>query len=91
MPVVISSIHVGARAVLRHGQRVRQHRDAQFHESVGAGLRILVPQFNHSPFCLDFGVPLERGGFSVLLSYSTEQPVPLTASEDVLGTSVRPR
>ena len=91
LPFVISSIHVGGVLFYDMGSVYGSVAHAQFHQSVGAGLRVLVSQFNRSPFCLDFGVPLGRAAaFSVLLSYSTEQPVPLTASEDVLGTSVRP-
>jgi hypothetical protein len=36
-------------------------------------------------------VPLDQHGFTVLLSYSSEQPIPMTASEDALDASVRPR
>ena len=91
LPLVIASIHVGGVLFYDMGSVYGSLSSAQFHQSVGAGLRVLVSQFNRSPFCLDFGVPLEGGGFSVLLSYSTEQPVPLTAAEDALGVSVRPR
>jgi hypothetical protein len=42
----------------------------------------LFPQFNQTPFRLDLGVPLDEEGFSVLLSYGSEQAIPLTAADD---------
>ncbi|HMI94688.1 MAG TPA: hypothetical protein VK509_25110, partial [Polyangiales bacterium] len=55
---------------------------ASLHHATGAGLRVLFPQLNRTPFGVDVGVPLEKPGFSVLFSYGTEQVVPLTSADD---------
>jgi hypothetical protein len=90
LPLVIESVHIGAVAFYDAGSVYASLKNVQFHQSVGAGLRVLIPQFNRTPFCIDVGFPLQ-GGFSVLATYGTEQPVPLTATEDAYITStVRP-
>jgi hemolysin activation/secretion protein len=91
LPLVIQSVHVGGVLFYDVGTVYGTLSSAQAHQGIGAGLRILFSQFNPRPFGIDFGVPLDRHGFSVLVSYSSEQAVPLTASEDALGASVRPR
>jgi len=66
--------------------------DARMHHDVGAGLRVLFPQFNLSPFRADFGVPLDSKGFAVTVSYGSAQAVPLTANDDAEAlTGIRPR
>jgi hypothetical protein len=90
LPLVIESVHIGAVAFYDAGSVYASLKHVPFHQSVGAGLRLLIPQFNRTPFCVDFGFPLE-GGFSVLATYGTEQPVPLTATEDAyISSTVRP-
>lgn len=90
LPLVIESVHIGAVAFYDAGSVYTSLSHVPFYQSVGAGLRVLIPQFNRTPFCIDLGFPLQ-GGFSVLATYGTEQPVPLTATEDAYATStVRP-
>jgi hypothetical protein len=91
LPLVISSVHLGGVLFYDLGTVYESLPSAKFHQGVGAGLRVLFSQFNPRPFCIDFGVPLDQHGFTVLLSYSSEQPIPMTASEDALDASVRPR
>ncbi|MCA9517991.1 MAG: BamA/TamA family outer membrane protein [Myxococcales bacterium] len=81
-PVVVASAHIGA-VLFWDGGAVYEDVDAfDFRQSVGLGLRLLFPQFNRFTFRLDAGVPLESGGFTVLLTFGTLQAVPLTALED---------
>jgi hypothetical protein len=87
-PWQIQSVHLGAVAFYDVGSVYRALAGAEFHQAVGLGLRVLFPQFNHSVFRVDFGVPLERaGGVGMLLSYSSEQFVPLTAAEDAAASN----
>jgi len=86
-PVVLSSVHVGAVAFYDAGSVYTALRAAQFHHSVGVGLRVLFPQINRTPFSMDFGVPLDGRGFNVLVSYGTEQAVPLTAYDDAVAAA----
>ncbi|MFI5309572.1 MAG: hypothetical protein ACHQ53_19605, partial [Polyangiales bacterium] len=66
--------------------------DARMHQDVGVGLRVLFPQFNLSPFRADFGVPLDRNGFSVTVSYGSAQAIALTANDDAASApGIRPR
>ena len=81
-PLVFESVHLGAVVFYDAGSVYGVLREAVFHHSVGAGLRLLFPQFNHAPFRADFGVPLDAKGFSVIVSYGTQQAVPLTAEDD---------
>jgi hypothetical protein len=83
-PWLLQSVHIGAVAFYDVGSVYRALERAKFHHDVGAGLRVLFPQFNRYVFRLDFGVPLERSGFAVLLAYGSDQVVPLTAAEDDL-------
>lgn len=83
-PVVLQSIHVGLVAFYDVGSVYRDIARAQFLHGVGAGLRVLLPQFNREAFRLDAGVPLGQAGFSVLLSYGSDQVVPLTPAQDAL-------
>jgi len=82
LPLVVESVHLGTVLFYDLGSVYREIRDAELHHAIGAGLRLLFPQFNHTPFRLDFGVPLDSEGFTVQLSYGSEQAVPLTAADD---------
>jgi hypothetical protein len=83
-PWLLESIHLGAVAFYDVGSVYKQLSRARLHQAVGAGLRVLFPQFNPYVFRIDVGVPVgrERGGFAVQLSYGSEQTVLLTAAED---------
>jgi hypothetical protein len=82
LPLVFESIHIGGVLFYDAGSVYTALDDAELHHAAGAGLRLLFPQFNHSPFRLDFGVPLDREGFEVVVSFGSEQAVPLTAADD---------
>jgi hypothetical protein len=86
LPLVFASIHVGGVAFYDFGSVYTSLRTAELHHSVGLGLRVLFPQINRTPFGVDFGVPLE-GGFGVLLSYGSEQAVPLTSNDDAIAAA----
>jgi outer membrane protein assembly factor BamA len=75
LPLVIASVHVGGVAFYDAGSVYTRLGDAEFHHGAGIGLRVLFPQFNYDPFRLDFGVPLDGDGFTVLLSYSSRQAI----------------
>jgi hypothetical protein len=87
LPLVVASIHVGGVAFYDFGSVYTSLRTAQLNHSVGAGVRLLFPQINRTPFGIDVGVPLDGRGFGVLLSYASEQAVPLTAYDDAVAAS----
>jgi hypothetical protein len=96
-PWVFQSVHVGM-VVFYDAGTVYQHlAQAKLHQALGAGLRVLLPQFNPYAFRLDVGLPLERAGYAVvlnLLSYGGDQVVPLTPAEDQFldaGESLAPQ
>jgi hypothetical protein len=87
LPVIISSVHVGLVLFYDAGSVYTDPAAIRLHQALGAGLRVLFPQFNRYVFRLDVGAPLERGpnGYAVQLSYGSDQLVPLTAAEDLLA------
>jgi hypothetical protein len=87
LPLVIESVHIGGVLFYDAGSVYSSLSHAQVHQDVGVGLRLLLPQFNLTPFGVDFGVPLDVRGFAVQFSFSSQQPVPLTATEDAYATS----
>jgi hypothetical protein len=87
LPLVFESIHLGGVLFYDAGSVYTALDDAELHHSAGAGLRLLFPQFNHTPFRLDFGVPLDAEGFEVVVSFGSDQAVPLTAADDAARTS----
>ncbi len=92
LPLVFESVHIGAVAFYDAGSVYGALADARLHHDLGVGLRVLFPQFNHTPFRADFGLPLDRNGFALLVSYGSDQAVPMTAADDASGsTGVRPR
>jgi hypothetical protein len=86
-PWLLQSVHIGAVAFYDVGTVYTRLSDAVFHHTVGTGLRVLFPQLNRTVFSIDVGLPLRQGGFAVGLSYSSEQAVLLTATEDLEATS----
>jgi hypothetical protein len=87
LPVVIESVHVGLVAFYDIGSVYTELAHAPLGHAVGAGLRLLFPQLNRTPFAIDVGIPLEHEGFTIGVSYSTEQVVPLTAADDAAITA----
>ena len=88
-PVVVQSVHVGAIAFYDAGSVYERLTSARVHQAVGAGLRVLLPQFNPYAFRLDVGLPLGEPGYAVNLSYGGDQVVALTPEEDVIAAAGR--
>ncbi len=81
-PFVLGSVHFGGVLFYDAGGLGEVSRTMPIHHGVGAGLRLLFPQFNRFVFRLDVGVPLDGEPFTVLLSIGSTQLLPLTAIED---------
>lgn len=93
-PWLLQSIHIGLVAFYDAGSVYKGLENLRIHHAVGAGARVLFPQFNRTCFRVDVGQPIGERGLSVLLSYGSDQVVALTPSEDVaaqtgLGPSIR--
>ncbi|MFN3200320.1 MAG: BamA/TamA family outer membrane protein [Bradymonadia bacterium] len=82
-PWVLASVHLGGVLFWDAGDVYAGGEDFTLRQTVGAGVRVLMPQFNQDPFRLDFGVPVDGSGFMVLLSSGSSQAVPLTRREDL--------
>lgn len=81
-PLVVASVHLGGVLFYDVGSVYTELARAPLAHAVGGGLRVLFPQLNRTPFSFDVGWALEKPGFAVLVSYGTEQVVPLTAADD---------
>jgi hypothetical protein len=91
LPLELSSVHVGGVLFYDAGTVYNSLEDAKLEHSIGAGVRVLFPQFNRYPFRFDVGVPLD-GGFAMGVGFGSDQAVPLTATDDALGyVAVRPQ
>lgn len=93
-PWQLQSIHIGFVAFYDAGSVYKGLENLRIYHAVGAGARVLFPQFNRTCFRLDVGQPIGERGLSVLLSYGSDQVVALTPSEDLaaqtgLGPSLR--
>lgn len=80
-PWVLGSVHLGGVVFWDLGGVADRFSDMSLSSSLGLGLRVLLPQFNRFAFRVDVGFPLE-GGATALLSFGSNQMVPLTALED---------
>ncbi|HKU42032.1 MAG TPA: hypothetical protein VJR89_27930 [Polyangiales bacterium] len=90
-PWLLQSIHIGLVAFYDAGVVYPALYEPGLHHGVGAGLRVLFPQFNRSVFRLDVGHAVGEPGFSVLLTYGGDQVVALTPEEDRAAiTSIGP-
>ncbi len=83
-PYAISFLHVGAATFYDVGTVYTDFDDAQLYQTVGLGLRALMPQFNRVVYRFDVGVPVDGSGFVVRIGAETGQAVPVTRSEDQL-------
>lgn len=81
-PWLLQSIHLGLVVFYDGGSVYKGLSNLRVHQAVGAGVRVLFPQFNHYVFRLDLGQPIGERGLSVLLSYGSDQVVALTPGED---------
>jgi hypothetical protein len=86
-PWLLQSIHLGLVAFYDAGSVYKGLADLRVHHAIGAGVRVLFPQFNHYVFRLDVGQPIGERGLSVLLSYGSDQVVALTPGEDAAATT----
>jgi outer membrane protein assembly factor BamA len=59
-PVAISTMHIGTVAFIDGGDAVNNWSDFQMNYSVGAGLRVVFPEFNKSVLRFDMAMPLEK-------------------------------
>lgn len=84
-PWLLQSVHIGAVAFYDGGSVYKSVSTLQAHHAVGAGVRVLFPQFNRSVFRLDVGQPIGEPGLSVLLTYGSDQVVALTPAEDLVA------
>lgn len=86
-PWALQSIRFGFVAFYDAGAVYTNSPQTDVRHGVGAGVRVLFPQFNRTVFRLDVGHAIGEPGFSVLLSYGGDQVVPLTATEDLAAVS----
>jgi hypothetical protein len=82
-PWLLQSIHLGLIAFYDGGSVYKGLSNLRVRQAVGAGVRVLFPQFNSYAFRLDVGQPIGEPGLSVLLSYGGDQVVALTPAEDL--------
>lgn len=82
LPLVVQSVHLGGVLFYDVGGVYDSIDTLGVKHSIGAGLRLLFPQFNRYPFRVDMGFPLGDGGFALGLSYGSDQAVSLTATDD---------
>jgi outer membrane translocation and assembly module TamA len=88
-PWLLQSVQVGLVAFYDAGSVYERLSKIKLHHALGAGLRVLLPQFNPYAFRLDVGFPLEQKSYAVLLSYGGDQVIPLTPEDDAYGAAGR--
>jgi hypothetical protein len=86
-PWLLQSIHLGLVAFYDAGSVYKGLSNLRVRQAIGAGVRVLFPQFNPYAFRLDVGQPIGERGLSVLLSYGGDQVVALTPAEDAAAQS----
>jgi len=64
-PVEILSCQVGAVLFYDVGDAMSGFQNLRVKQSLGGGLRVLLPQFNRAVFRADIGFPMDRGPFTV--------------------------
>ncbi len=62
-PVEILSCQVGAVLFYDVGDAMNEFANLRVKQSLGGGLRVLLPQFNRAVFRADIGFPMDRGPF----------------------------
>ena len=68
-PFVVQTVHFGLVGFWDAGDVFVDLDDFSPKHSVGVGVRLLFPQFNLLPYRIDLGIPLDGGGFNILLSF----------------------
>jgi len=81
LPIEWQAVHVGAVAFYDVGTVYGALEDARLYHAVGAGLRVLFPQLNRTPFSFDGGFSWDPG-FRFVPTVQSAQVVPMTAAED---------
>jgi hypothetical protein len=85
-PINIASLPTGVVAFYDSGFLYGGSAESGFRQSVGFGLRLIIPQASRFTYRLDFGVPTDGTGFMVTISGETSQAIPMTPIEDGLST-----
>jgi hypothetical protein len=86
-PWIITSVHVGGVLFYDAGAVYQQLSLLDLHQAVGVGARVLFPQFNRYAFRVDLGVRPTKTGYTVMVSYGSDQVIPLTQAEDDLAAT----
>jgi hypothetical protein len=81
LPLAWRSVQVGGVVFYDVGSVYANLPDFRAYHAVGAGLRLLFPQFNRYPFTLDGGVSFDPV-FHFVPAFTGGQYVPITAMED---------
>ncbi|MCG8555677.1 MAG: BamA/TamA family outer membrane protein [Proteobacteria bacterium] len=81
-PLVLLTVHAGFALFYDAGSLYSTLRNARMRHAAGLGLRLLFPQLNAYVFRFDLGLPLDRPGIGLLVSFGSSQMITLTAAED---------
>jgi len=87
LPLRLQSTQVGGILFCDAGSLYRSLSDIAPRASIGAGVRLLLPQLNRYAFRLDAGLPVDGSGFGVMMSFGRGQAVALTPQEDLVQSS----
>jgi hypothetical protein len=74
-------LHLGAVVFYDVGSVYLRRREVELHHAAGIGLRLLIPQFNRTPFSFDLGTSYEPS-FRLIPTITDQQVVALTPAED---------
>ncbi len=83
-PVTLSYLHLGLAAFYDFGSIYTSPDDMRWRQSVGFGVRALLPQFNRFVLRFDIAWALDPGFGGPGVGLESGQAVPLTVREDVL-------
>ncbi len=53
-------------------------------QSIGTGVRMVIPQVSRQPYRVDLGFPVDGSGFMITVTGGNTQAVPMTPTEDLL-------
>jgi hypothetical protein len=83
LPLRFHALHVGGVAFFDVGSVFNQFSDMRAYYAMGVGIRFLFAQLSRYPFSLDAGFSGDPD-FRFVPSFTSDQVVPLTATEDAL-------
>lgn len=84
LPIEWQAVHVGAVMFYDTGSVYTGLSGLTMHHAAGVGLRVLLPQFNRTPFSFDGAAGFDPP-FRFVPTIKDAQVVPLTAAEDPVG------